>query len=79
MNAPVIQNTLTRVPAVIPPHVYSVKPNDRSRAQLRDKNKRGEVGDLVVGAMSVIWLLERTNSLNEVIAESGAMSEIWLL
>eukprot|EP01051_Picozoa_sp_SAG22_P018710 SAG22_NODE_3232_length_1842_cov_4.887550_1_plen_235_part_00 len=27
MNAPVIQNTLTRVPAVIRPHVYSVKPS----------------------------------------------------
>ena len=40
MNAPVIQNTLTRAPAVIRPHVYSVKPNDRSRAQLRDMKRR---------------------------------------
>ena len=40
MNAPVIQNTLTRAPVVIRPHVYSVKPNDRSRAQLRDMKRR---------------------------------------
>ena len=40
MNAPVIQNTLTRAPAVIRPHVYSVKPSDRSRAQLRDMKRR---------------------------------------
>ena len=40
MNAPVIQNTLTRAPAVIPPHIYSVKPSDRSRAQLRDMKRR---------------------------------------
>eukprot|EP01051_Picozoa_sp_SAG22_P009892 SAG22_NODE_857_length_6837_cov_22.929059_7_plen_131_part_00 len=40
MNAPVIQNTLTRVPAVIRPHVYSVKPSDRSRAQMRDMKRR---------------------------------------
>ncbi len=40
MNAPVIQNTLTRAPAVIRPHIYSVKPSDRSRAQLRDMKRR---------------------------------------
>eukprot|EP01051_Picozoa_sp_SAG22_P022068 SAG22_NODE_5140_length_1078_cov_3.297242_1_plen_96_part_00 len=34
------QNTLTRAPAVIRPHVYSVKPSDRSRAQLRDMKRR---------------------------------------
>ena len=40
MNAPVIQNTLTRAPAVIRPHIYSVKPTDRSRAQMRDMKRR---------------------------------------
>ena len=40
MNAPVIQNTLTRAPAVIRPHIYSVKPSDRSRAQLQDMKRR---------------------------------------
>ena len=40
MNAPVIQNTLTRAPAVIRPHIYSVKPTERSRAQMRDMKRR---------------------------------------
>ena len=40
MNAPVIQNTLTRAPAVMRPHIYSVKPTDRSRAQMRDMKRR---------------------------------------
>eukprot|EP01051_Picozoa_sp_SAG22_P024398 SAG22_NODE_6748_length_816_cov_1.317992_1_plen_103_part_10 len=32
--------TLTRAPAVMRPHIYSVKPTDRSRAQMRDMKWR---------------------------------------
>eukprot|EP01051_Picozoa_sp_SAG22_P001344 SAG22_NODE_52_length_24288_cov_15.594568_12_plen_113_part_00 len=62
MNAPVIQNTLTRAPTVIRPHVYSVKPTDRSRAQMRDMKRRVD-GFVDPGGRGIAQLRTRLGSV----------------